>query len=130
MIHSRRLWLSSGLIVLISLAGVYFISRGPDAPPPGLPATLSDTEFWNLIESFSEPGGYFRSENFVSNESTYQTVIPDLLQRTPTGGVYIGVGPDQNFTYIAALEPRVAFVVDIRRQNMIEHLMYKALFEV
>ena len=43
---------------------------------------------------------------------------------------YVGVGPDQNFTYIAALKPRIAFIVDIRRQNMLLHLMYKALIEL
>src|SRR5262249_45166848 len=42
---------------------------------------------------------------------------------------YVGVGPDQNFTYIAALKPRIAFIVDIRRQNMLPHLMYKAIIE-
>ena len=44
--------------------------------------------------------------------------------------MYLGVGPDQNFTYIVALRPRIAFIVDIRRQNMLEHLMYKALIEL
>jgi hypothetical protein len=43
--------------------------------------------------------------------------------------VYLGVGPEQNFTYIVALQPKIAFIVDIRRGNMLEHLMYKALIE-
>jgi hypothetical protein len=43
---------------------------------------------------------------------------------------YVGVGPDQNFTYIVALKPQIAFIVDIRRQNMLLHLMYKALIEL
>ena len=42
----------------------------------------------------------------------------------------MGVGPEQNFTYIAALSPRMAFIVDIRRGNLHEHLLYKALFEM
>ena len=46
------------------------------------------------------------------------------------GGVYLGVAPDQNFTYIAALEPKMAFIVDIRRGNLLAHLMYKAIFEM
>src|SRR5262249_55028570 len=78
---------------------------------------------------FSEPSGYFRSDNFISNEETFQYVIPELQKRVPHGSVYLGVGPDQNFTYIAALQPRMAFVVDIRRQNMLEHLLFKAVFE-
>ena len=44
--------------------------------------------------------------------------------------MYLGVGPEQNFTYIVALQPKMAFIFDIRRGNMIEHLMYKALFEI
>ena len=78
----------------------------------------------------SEPGGTFRSENLVSNEHTYQYVIPDLVKAVEPGGVYLGVAPDQNFTYMAAVRPRMAFILDIRRGNLLEHLMYKALFEL
>jgi hypothetical protein len=96
----------------------------------GVPSRLSDGDFWRLVSEFSEPGGYFPSNNFVSNELDYQTVIPRLKESVRPGGVYLGVGPEQNFTYIAALRPAVAFIVDIRRQNMLQHLMYKALFEL
>jgi len=94
-----------------------------------IPGRLSDSVFWKLVTDFSEPGGYFRSDNLVSNERMYQWVIPDLLRTTKPGGVYLGVGPDQNFTYIVALRPKIAFIFDIRRQNVLTHLMYKALIE-
>ena len=94
-----------------------------------VPSKLSDTEFWKLVSDFSEANGFFRSDNFVSNETTYQWVIPDLLRTTKPGGVYLGVGPDQNFTYLVALKPKIAFIFDIRRQNMLTHLMYKAIIE-
>ena len=94
-----------------------------------IPTKLSDSAYWKLVTDISEPGGYFRSDNFVSNETTFQWVIPDLLRTTKPGGVYLGVGPDQNFTYIVALKPKIAFIFDIRRQNMLTHLMYKALIE-
>ena len=103
-------------------------SRGASAAE--LPARFSDEEYWQFITKYSEPGGTFASENFVSNERSFQHVIPDLKKRIPTGGVYLGVGPEQNFTYIAALRPQMAFIVDIRRENMIEQLLYKALFEL
>lgn len=83
-----------------------------------------------MVRDMSEPGGYFRSENFVSNELGLQHVVARLRSTAPRGGVYLGVGPEQNFTYIAALEPRVAFIVDIRRQNLLQHLWYKAVFEL
>ena len=103
---------------------------GPLPPvPETLPSRLTDQEFWKMITDFSEPGGYFPSENFLSNESGYQHVIPALLKTLKPGGVYIGVGPEQNFTYIVAVRPKIAFIIDIRRQNMLEHLFYKALME-
>ena len=94
-----------------------------------LPSRLTDKEIWQLNADFSEPNGYFRSDNFLSNETGFQFVIPELVRLVKPGGVYLGVGPEQNFTYIVALQPKIAFIFDIRRGNMIAHLMYKALFE-
>jgi hypothetical protein len=100
------------------------------ASAPKLPSEISDKEFWQLIVDLSEPGGSYPYENFVSNELQVQDVIPALKATTKPGGVYMGVGPEQNFTYVAALQSKLAFVIDIRRQNMLEMLMYKALFEM
>jgi hypothetical protein len=95
-----------------------------------VPSKLSDEAFWKIVTDFSESGGTFISDNFVSNELAIQDVLPDLTDGRKPGGVYLGVGPEQNFTYIAALQPKIAFVFDIRRQNVVQHLMYKALFEM
>ena len=100
------------------------------ATAPTLPARITDEAFWKMVSDFSEPGGTFRSDNFVSNETTFQHVIPRLNTLAAPGGVYLGVGPDQNFTYVVALRPRIAFIIDIRRQNMLLHLLYKALMEM
>jgi hypothetical protein len=95
-----------------------------------LPQRLDDRTFWMLVTEFSEGGGTFRSDNLVSNELAFEQVIPPLQARVQPASAYIGVGPDQNFTYIAALKPRISFIVDIRRQNMLLHLMYKAIIEL
>ncbi len=100
-----------------------------------LPSTLSDAEFWSLIERISEPDGFFQSnsgstDNLLSNENGLSTVATALSKRPKGAGVYLGVGPEQNFTYIAAMHSRIAFIADIRRGNMLLHLMYKALFEM
>ena len=107
------------------------------APSPGPQTTsqpsLSDQAFWALSQDSSEPGGYFRSAditNLTSNELWFQYVIPDLLARSKTGRVYLGVGPEQNYTYMAALRPSLAIIFDIRRGNLDLQLMYKALFEL
>ncbi len=94
-----------------------------------IPARLTDKELWQLNADLSEAGGYFRSDNFLSNETGFQAVIPSLREAIKPGGVYVGVGPEQNFTYIVALQPKLAIIVDIRRGNMMEHLIYKALIE-
>ena len=95
-----------------------------------LPDRLTDQEFWRLTEELSEPNGYFRSDNLLSNEMGYPTVLDDLVSRTRTGSVYMGVGPEQNFHYLTAIKPKMAFIVDIRRGNLLLQLMYKALFEL
>jgi hypothetical protein len=94
------------------------------------PDSLASAEFWKFFTSMSEPDGYFLSENFVSNEISFQDVIPTLQKSLTRDGVYLGVGPEQNFTYISNLGPRMAVIFDIRRQNAMQHLMYKALFEL
>jgi hypothetical protein len=94
-----------------------------------IPDHLDDTTFWRMMNEMSEPWGVFRSENFVSNETSYQWIIPELQRTVPAGRVYLGVAPDQNFTYIVAMQPSIAFMVDIRHQNAMQHLMYKALME-
>jgi len=118
--------LHTGAISLL-LAGALLAANRP--APRELPERISDEAFWEMVTTMSEPGGYFRSDNLVSNELTFQHVVPELQRTLGTGGVYLGVGPDQNFTYLAALRPRIAFIVDIRRGNLLLHLMYKALVE-
>ena len=118
------------LVSVAALAAGSVWSAAPRAAVTSLPDRLSDRDFWALSTSFSEDGGQFHSDNFVSNEGRFQVVIPDLVRRVKTGGVYIGVGPEQNFTYIAAVRPAMVFIVDIRRGNLHEHLLYKALFEM
>src|SRR6185295_11235485 len=95
-----------------------------------LPSQLSDSEFWKIVSDFSEPDGYFQLEIITSNEVSYQSILPDLMKTARPGGTYLGVGPEQNFTYIAALQPKIAFLIDIRRDMMLEHLMYKSVFEM
>src|SRR5262245_7401126 len=122
MLTTRRRIVLAAATTLIALLGPLTLATDR------LPQQLSDEVFWNMVTEFSENGGYFRSDNFVSNETTFQYVIKDLKKTTP-GGVYLGVGPDQNFTYIVALQPKIAIIFDIRKQNAMQHLMYKALIE-
>lgn len=111
-------------------------ASAPAPTPPtavaadALPARFDDQTFWSLIGDLSEPGGSFRSDNLLSNELHMQDVIPQLTETVKPRRVYLGVGPEQNFTYIAAIRPSMVFIVDIRRGNLDLHLLYKALFEL
>ncbi len=91
---------------------------------------ISATEFARIVTDFSEDDGFFRSDNFISNETSYLHVVDKIRSMGCVGGAYIGVGPEQNFTYIAKIRPKIAFIVDIRRQAVIQHLMYKAIFHL
>jgi hypothetical protein len=116
--------------VLIATLLVLAVARlGPRAPGTA-PGSLTDEQFWKLSADLSEPGGSFRSDNLLSNERMMQHVIPGLVRGVRPGRAYLGVGPEQNFTYIAALRPSIAFIVDIRRANLQLHVMYKALFQL
>ncbi len=124
--HRSRRFVVVAAIVAAVLLPVH--GGRPHAAASSLPSRLADQEFWRLIQGSSEPDGSFRSDNLVSNERQFQYPVPSL-ERLRRGGAYLGVAPDQNFTFILALEPEVAFIVDIRRGNLLQHLVYKALLE-
>ncbi|MCI0337994.1 MAG: hypothetical protein L0226_10475 [Acidobacteria bacterium] len=90
--------------------------------------SLTTEQFSQLIERSSEPNGYFDTDNLISNEASYLHVLGKMRQMNVSGGAYVGVGPDQNFSYIAQVRPAIAFIVDIRRDNLLQHLLFKSLF--
>src|SRR5262245_61863682 len=120
--------LRTGLAIIATafIAVIVLPSRATDT----LPAQLTDATYWKMISDFSEPDGYYQYQVITSNEIAYQYVLPQLTKSLAPGGAYLGVGPEQNFTYISALRPKIAFIIDIRRDMMLEHLMYKAVFEM
>jgi len=91
-------------------------------------ASRDHKAFAAISARLSEPGGYFDSDNLISNETSYLHVIGKLRELNISGGVYVGVGPDQSFSYISKIRPRLAIMIDIRRDNLLQHLLYKALF--
>nr|PZN89207.1 MAG: hypothetical protein DIU52_14490 [bacterium] len=137
---TARAWLAGALLAAAVVAACD--GRRADGAVPQPPreaaaaaalapaAPLPDSTFARLIAELSEPGGYFDTDNLISNEASYLHVAQDLRELRGRGGAYIGVGPDQNFSYIAALRPTIAFILDIRRDNMLQHLFFKALFEL
>jgi hypothetical protein len=91
-------------------------------------AAKDHKEFAALSARLSEPGGFFDSDNLISNETSYLHVFGKLTEMKIKGGAYVGVGPDQNFTYIAKIRPTRAIIIDIRRDNLLHHLLFKTLF--
>jgi len=127
-VRARLLWAGSVLAVLV-VAALASGARSRSTVAQ-LPARLTDQQFWQLSQDFSEADGTFHSENLVSNEIRFQTIVPDLVRAVQPGRAYVGVGSEQNFTYMAAVRPKVAFIVDLRRGNLDLHLIYKTLFEL
>jgi hypothetical protein len=99
-------------------------STQPSATPVDGRSSARDVE--RALSELSEQTEYFFSDNLVSNEGSYLQVADELSRRT--GGAYLGVGPEQNFTYIALTRPELAVIIDIRRDNALLHLLYKAMF--
>jgi hypothetical protein len=117
-------------LVFILLLGATIPWSREEQPRAAADIQVSAEQFASYIDTWSEPEGFFDSDNFISNETSYLHVIDDLRTRVKPGGIYLGVGPDQNFSYIVHTRPMLAIVTDIRRQNMLEHLWYKALFSL
>src|SRR5437763_6054260 len=112
--------------IAVVCAAVVSISLAADT----LPDRIADEDFWRMATDFSERAGTFSSDNLLSNERWFQHILPPLVSKAKQNRVYVGVGPEQNFTYIVALKPKMAFIVDVRRGNFDIHLIYKALFEM
>src|SRR5215468_7418371 len=107
--------LEVGVVRVFALISLLYVFGSQGLPAvQKFPAEISDKEFWRIVTEFSEKDGFFDSDNFVSNEGAFQSVIPRLVETAKSGGVFIGVGPEQNFTYIAAVQPKLSFIVDIR----------------
>ena len=117
-------------LTVLALAFVLCSVCGAAIAADALPDRVSDEDFWRMTTEFSERAGTFSSDNLLSNERWFQHVLPTLVQHAKQHRVYVGVGPEQNFTYIVALKPKMAFIVDVRRGNFDIHLIYKALFEM
>jgi hypothetical protein len=108
--------------------------REPAPAPPSSPAIAStkllpDEEVGPLLARLSENPGSFPSENYVTNETSLLHVARAIQDPKLRGRAYVGVGPEQNYTYLAMLEPSVAYIVDIRRGNLLEHMFFRACFE-
>jgi hypothetical protein len=114
----RTTWIATAAFLALALGAAPFARQAPAA-------RLSDQEFRTLIDNSSEPSGLFDSENLVSNEARFQGILPALTQAAVPGRAYVGVGSEQNFTYIAGVRPVIAFIVDLRRGNLDLHLAYK-----
>jgi hypothetical protein len=121
-------WIARVLLLFVLVqAGACAGTRS--AGPASVPAALSFGDFAGLSLNLSETAGSFPSDNLVSNEASYLHVLTTLDSLGVRGGAYVGVGPDQNFSYIARIRPEIVFLIDIRRDAVLQHLLYKALFE-
>jgi hypothetical protein len=118
-----------GLLRRLGLGRARHALRRTPPRPAGAcePPSLAADEWLWLQRACSERGGSFFSDNLVSNESSYLQAAAELVAQ-PKGLAYVGVGPEQTLSYLALLEPALAFVVDLRRDNARLHWLYKGLF--
>src|SRR5262245_24452687 len=79
------------IIFVLSLGAALFVPLASHAAPALVPMQLTDQQFWSLSKELSEEDGVFRSDNLLSNETTFQYIIPNLLKSAKQGRVYKGV---------------------------------------
>ena len=89
-----------------------------------------DEPLARIIAELSEPDAGRFADNLMTNEDSFASVVDRLESDGEIRGVYLGVGPDQNLTYLAHARPSLAFVVDFRRRNALVHLLHKALASI
>ena len=76
------------LVVLLAFLGPISPTTGQSFWHPQIRPgnALSAAEFARLFRDLSEEGGYFRSDNFTSNETSYLHVVDKLRELGATGG--------------------------------------------
>lgn len=128
--HSRWLTALGGVGAFALLGGAAPVHAQAVRAPAVAPslAPLTDARFAELVAELSEPGGFFDTDNLISNERSYLHALSALDRVGVRGGGYIGVGPDQSFSYIAHTRAELAFLLDVRRDNLLQHLLFKVLF--
>jgi hypothetical protein len=86
--------------------------------------------FWNILKRLDDPPtGPSSADNLMTNEDSVASVVDEISKVVPKGQVYLGVGPDQNYSLMAHLEPSYGFILDYRKKNQLLHLLQKALVE-
>ncbi len=89
-----------------------------------------DETMAQVVAHLAEPESGPPADNLLSNEDSVFRISDQVRAQAPGGGVYLGVGPDQNFSLIAPSQPKLAFVIDFRRRNTLLHLVHKALLSL
>ena len=103
---------------------------------PGLISTTKahaefDQKFIDLIRNLSDaPTGPASADNLMTNEDSIASVADQICSEVPPDQVYLGVGPDQNFSIMALAQPSAGFIIDYRRKNQLLHLMHQFLIQL
>ena len=84
-----------------------------------------------LIQQLGDkPVGPASADNLMTNEDSIASVVDEIDSKVPAGQVYLGVGPDQNFTLMTHARPAAGFIIDYRRKNQLLHFLHQALLQI
>ncbi|RLT14098.1 MAG: hypothetical protein DWI24_03455 [Planctomycetota bacterium] len=91
----------------------------------------SSNTFGARIQALDGPAtGPASADNLMTNEDSIASVVDQIAKEVPPRQVYLGVGPDQNYTLMAHARPENCYVIDFRKKNQLLHLFHKALVEI
>ena len=99
---------------IISLSLTEMAPNNVGALAQALPDKLTDGEYFGLSSlSSRNPMASSNPTTCCRTSSRFSISSPSSCGRRKPNRVYLGVGPEQNFTYISAVNPRMVFIVDI-----------------
>ena len=127
---ARRACALAVVLVAVCLVVAPRAEQAQAVATPALPA-LDNAEFWRLTSELSEPDGTFHSENLVSNEARFQTIVPaSSSRRWHRPAPMSASGRSRTSPTSLPSSRRTSFILDIRHGNLDLHLLYKAFFEM
>lgn len=89
-----------------------------------LPRRLGRRQFARVLEELTD-----EALPEVEHAASSSLAAGPWVQRCEKDQIYVGVGGEENLTYIAVLQPRFAFILTGDRKALLRQLLHKALIE-
>jgi hypothetical protein len=115
--------------LLLGVLGVALLtsSVGWSAPPTALPPlTTAESEAWHAVRADPPPRMLTRNSHYVISDERRHDLYRSAIENA--GGVFVGVGTNQNYEMIAWARSEVAVLLDFDQMVVDLHAVYRVIF--